>query len=74
MLSMLAIKLLICTWIRFLLVIPGVYRQIRSQPASVMSDIDEDVPDRAFDLLRPSGMLHPDHGQLIINVVSCLVI
>ena len=31
----------------------GTYQQIRNQSAPVMSDVDEDNFDRAFDLLRP---------------------
>ncbi len=37
----------------FLLVVMAAYQQIRSQNAPVLSDIDEDNFDRAFDLIRP---------------------
>ena len=43
------------------------YKQISNQSVAVMSDVDEDNFDRAFDLLRP-GTLHPDHGRFVINV------
>ncbi|KAJ7458722.1 putative halogenase [Mycena galericulata] len=38
---------------RFLLVVLGAYRQITSQTVPVLSDIDEDNFDRAFDFIRP---------------------
>jgi hypothetical protein len=38
---------------RFLLVVLGTYKQIRNQAMPVMSDVDEDNFDRAFDLIRP---------------------
>lgn len=38
---------------RFLFVVLGTYKQIRNQSANVMSDVDEDNFDRAFDILRP---------------------
>ncbi|OJA13517.1 hypothetical protein AZE42_08208 [Rhizopogon vesiculosus] len=37
----------------FLLVVLGTYKQIRNQEIPVMSDVDEDNFDRAFDLIRP---------------------
>ena len=73
MLPMLTIEFVICTWIRFLLVVLGVYKQICNQSVPVMSDIDEDNFDRAFGLLRP-GTLHPDYGLSVIDVVSHPVI
>lgn len=42
--------------IRFLIVVLGTYKQMRNQSVAIMSDIDEDNFDRAFDILRP-GML-----------------
>ncbi|KAJ6536372.1 putative halogenase [Mycena capillaripes] len=41
------------SYTRFLLVVLSVYRQITAQAAPVLSDIDEDNFDRAFDFLRP---------------------
>ncbi|KAF9485500.1 FAD/NAD(P)-binding domain-containing protein [Pholiota conissans] len=38
---------------RFLLVVLGTYKQMRNQHLPIMSDIDEDNFDRAFDLIRP---------------------
>ncbi|KAG7444588.1 putative halogenase [Guyanagaster necrorhizus] len=38
---------------RFLLVVLGVYKQIRSQETAVLYDVDEDNFDRAFHFLRP---------------------
>ena len=37
----------------FLIVVLGTYKQMRNQNLAIMSDIDEDNFDRAFDLLRP---------------------
>ncbi|OAX32582.1 hypothetical protein K503DRAFT_701811, partial [Rhizopogon vinicolor AM-OR11-026] len=37
----------------FLLVVLGIYKQIRNQEMPIMSDVDEDNFDRAFDLIRP---------------------
>ncbi|KAJ6476736.1 putative halogenase [Mycena vitilis] len=41
------------SYTRFLLVILGVYKQIKAQESPVFSDIDEDNFDRAFHFLRP---------------------
>ncbi|KAF7351841.1 hypothetical protein MVEN_01145200 [Mycena venus] len=41
------------SYTRFLLVVLSIYRQINAQAAPVLSDIDEDNFDRAFDFLRP---------------------
>ena len=38
---------------RFLIVVLGTYKQMRNQNVAIMSDIDEDNFDRAFDILRP---------------------
>lgn len=38
---------------RFLVVVLGAYKQIRSQKSNVLSDIDEDNFDRAFKFIRP---------------------
>ncbi|RXW20299.1 hypothetical protein EST38_g5554 [Candolleomyces aberdarensis] len=38
---------------RFLVVVMSVYRQIRNQSLDVLSDVEEDNFDRAFDILRP---------------------
>ena len=64
MLTMLMIKLLTRTSIRFLLVVLAAYKQMRNQAFPVMSDVDEDNFDRAFELLRPGT-------QNIRFVVSC---
>lgn len=37
----------------FLLVVMGAYKQIRAQEIPVLSDVDEDNFDRAFDIIRP---------------------
>ena len=37
----------------FLVVVLGTYKQMRNQNVAIMSDIDEDNFDRAFDILRP---------------------
>ncbi|KAJ7983266.1 putative halogenase [Mycena polygramma] len=41
------------SYTRFLLVVLGIYKQIRAQESAVLSDVDEDNFDRAFDSLRP---------------------
>ncbi|KAJ7222830.1 putative halogenase [Mycena haematopus] len=41
------------SYTRFLLVVLSIYRQITAQDAPVLSDIDENNFDRAFDFLRP---------------------
>ncbi|KAJ7090628.1 FAD/NAD-P-binding domain-containing protein [Mycena epipterygia] len=41
------------SYTRFLLVVLSIYRQINAQAAPVLSDVDEDNFDRAFDFLRP---------------------
>ncbi|KAF7343089.1 putative halogenase [Mycena venus] len=41
------------SYTRFLLVVLAVYRQISSQASAVLSDVDEDNFDRAFDFIRP---------------------
>ncbi|KAJ7075071.1 putative halogenase [Mycena belliarum] len=41
------------SYTRFLLVVLSAYRQITSQSVNVLSDIDEDNFDRAFDFIRP---------------------
>ncbi|EMD32293.1 hypothetical protein CERSUDRAFT_68862 [Gelatoporia subvermispora B] len=41
------------SYTRFLLVVLGTYRQIREQNVPILSDIDEDNFDRAFNILRP---------------------
>jgi len=44
---------ILCPLFRFLLVVLATYQQIRNQSAPVMSEVDEDNFDRAFDILRP---------------------
>jgi hypothetical protein len=46
---------------RFTVVVLGVYKQIHAQESSVLSDIDEDNFDRAFDFIRP-GAYPPSRG------------
>ncbi|KAJ7229535.1 putative halogenase [Mycena haematopus] len=41
------------SYTRFLLVVLSAYRQITSQSVAVLSDVDEDNFDRAFDFIRP---------------------
>ncbi|KZS94789.1 FAD/NAD(P)-binding domain-containing protein [Sistotremastrum niveocremeum HHB9708] len=41
------------SYTRFLLVVMAAYKQIRSQDSPVLSDINEDNFDRAFDIIRP---------------------
>ncbi|KXN84848.1 Tryptophan 2-halogenase, partial [Leucoagaricus sp. SymC.cos] len=41
------------SYTRFLMIVLSAYRQIRAQELPVLSDIDEDNFDRAFDLFRP---------------------
>ncbi|KAJ7354148.1 putative halogenase [Mycena albidolilacea] len=41
------------SYTRFLIAVLSIYRQINAQTAPVLSDIDEDNFDRAFDFLRP---------------------
>lgn len=41
---------------RFLLVVSGIYKQVRNQSATMMSDIGEDNFDRAFEAIRPGKL------------------
>ncbi|KAE9410099.1 putative halogenase [Gymnopus androsaceus JB14] len=41
------------SYTRFLVVVWAVYRQIKTQSAPILSEVDEDNFDRAFDFLRP---------------------
>lgn len=41
------------TMLRFQIVVLSAYKQIRSQSDDILSDIDEDNYDRAFNYLRP---------------------
>ncbi|KAK7007510.1 hypothetical protein R3P38DRAFT_1655478 [Favolaschia claudopus] len=41
------------SYTRFLVVVLGVYQQIHAQKNAVLSDVDEDNFDRAFDFIRP---------------------
>ncbi|KAG6820548.1 hypothetical protein H0H93_015433 [Arthromyces matolae] len=41
------------SYTRFLVVVLGIYKQIRAQSDDVLSDVDEDNFDKAFRLLRP---------------------
>ncbi|KAK7052572.1 hypothetical protein R3P38DRAFT_2861151 [Favolaschia claudopus] len=41
------------SYTRFLVVVLGVYQQIHAQKDAIMSDVDEDNFDRAFDFIRP---------------------
>ncbi|KAJ6472489.1 putative halogenase [Mycena sanguinolenta] len=53
------------SYTRFLLVVLGVYKQIKAQESPVFSDIDEDNFDRAFQFLRPiiQGSADADPGM-----------
>ncbi|KIK43258.1 hypothetical protein CY34DRAFT_791518 [Suillus luteus UH-Slu-Lm8-n1] len=53
------------SYTRFLLVVLGTYKQIRNQSMSVMSDVDEDNFDRAFDLIRPVIQGTADVGKTL---------
>jgi len=46
---------------------------MRNQDAPILSDVDEDNFDRAFELLRP-GTQYPVRHWFVINVVSYPVI
>ncbi|KAH7908475.1 putative halogenase, partial [Hygrophoropsis aurantiaca] len=50
---------------RFLVVVLGTYKQMRNQSQPVMSDIDEDNFDRAFDLIRPVIQGTADVGKTL---------
>ncbi|KAG8216212.1 putative halogenase [Butyriboletus roseoflavus] len=52
---------------RFLIVVLGTYQQIRNQSAPVMSDVNEDNFDRAFDLLRPVIQGTADVGKTLVE-------
>ncbi|KIY53484.1 putative halogenase [Fistulina hepatica ATCC 64428] len=41
------------SYTRFLIVVLGIYKQIRAQSAAVLHDVDEDNFDKAFHFLRP---------------------
>ncbi|KAJ7825634.1 putative halogenase [Mycena olivaceomarginata] len=53
------------SYTRFLLVVLSIYRQITAQDAPVLSDIDEDNFDRAFDFLRPIIQGAADSDQTV---------
>ncbi|KAG2040546.1 FAD/NAD-binding domain-containing protein [Suillus americanus] len=53
------------SYTRFLLVVLGTYKQIRNQAMPVMSDVDEDNFDRAFDLIRPVIQGTADVGKTL---------
>ncbi|KAG1823475.1 putative halogenase, partial [Suillus subaureus] len=53
------------SYTRFLLVVLGTYKQIRNQYMPVMSDVDEDNFDRAFDLIRPVIQGTADVGKAL---------
>ncbi|KAK7464329.1 Flavin-dependent halogenase armH4 [Stygiomarasmius scandens] len=53
------------SYTRFLLVVMGAYKQIRAQEVPVLSDVDEDNFDRAFDLIRPVIQGTADAGKKI---------
>ncbi|KAG2002536.1 hypothetical protein CC2G_004719 [Coprinopsis cinerea AmutBmut pab1-1] len=52
---------------RFLIVVLSVYKQIRAQSLDVMSDVDEDNFDRAFDMLRPVIQGTADVGKKLTD-------
>ncbi|KAG2136715.1 putative halogenase [Suillus clintonianus] len=51
--------------VMFLLVVLGTYKQIRNQAMPVMSDVDEDNFDKAFDILRPVIQGTADVGKTL---------
>ncbi|KAG1850803.1 putative halogenase [Suillus subalutaceus] len=53
------------SYTRFLLVVLGTYKQIQNQAMPVMSDVDEDNFDRAFDLIRPVIQGTADVGKAL---------
>jgi len=55
------------SYTRFLLVVLGTYKQIRNQSIDVMSDVDEDNFDRAFDLIRPVIQGTADVGKTLTD-------
>lgn len=59
---------------RFLLVVLGVYKQIRSQETAVLYDVDEDNFDKAFHFLRPviQGCADADEGLTEAELQSTL--
>ncbi|KAK0498924.1 hypothetical protein EDD18DRAFT_55561 [Armillaria luteobubalina] len=52
-------------YIRFLLVVMGVYKQIRNQDLPILAEVDEDNFDRAFDILRPVIQGTADVGKTV---------
>ena len=58
---------------RFLVVVLGAYKQIKSQREDVLSDISEDNFDRAFKLLRPGEASHR-HVALRILMKSMSIV
>ena len=42
------------TWCSFLFILLGMYKQMHAQQVDVLSNIDEDNFDHAFDLIHPS--------------------
>ncbi|KAJ6615415.1 hypothetical protein B0H10DRAFT_2220437 [Mycena sp. CBHHK59/15] len=53
------------SYTRFLLTVMGAYKQIRAQQVPVLSDIDEENFDRAFDLIRPVIQGTADSGEIL---------
>ncbi|KAF8147454.1 hypothetical protein K438DRAFT_2090254 [Mycena galopus ATCC 62051] len=53
------------SYTRFLLTVLGSYKQIRNQQVPVLSDINENNFDRAFDLIRPVIQGTADAGQML---------
>ncbi|KAL4243602.1 flavin-dependent halogenase family protein [Abortiporus biennis] len=53
------------SYTRFLLVVLGVYKQIRNQSQPVLSDVGEDNFDRAFDSIRPVIQGTADVGKTV---------
>ncbi|KAG2036807.1 putative halogenase [Suillus americanus] len=53
------------SYTRFLIVVLGTYKQIRNQSVPVMSDVNEDNFDRAFDLIRPVIQGTADVGKTL---------
>ncbi|CAL1707408.1 unnamed protein product [Somion occarium] len=53
------------SYTRFLLVVLGVYKQIRNQEAPVLSDVGEDNFDKAFESIRPVIQGTADVGKVV---------
>ncbi|KAF7359930.1 FAD/NAD P-binding domain-containing protein [Mycena venus] len=57
------------SYTRFLLVVLAIYKQINSQASAILSDVNEDNFDRAFDFLRPIVQGAADTDPSVTDVV-----